>query len=191
MWDSIPGVPNAPLLLPIASPKALRVPLLPARDLVLYVYLYTTPYRIRLGNKLRRGRFSWDRSCAEDVFLSAVAVATKRRAPLPAHTVPGRGDVRQEGGLWGCGHFFFFFLNFYLFMIVTQRERERGRDTGRGRSRLHTLGARCGIRSRASLTHPSYSPLLPQGLACSSASRTRPRALRLSLDDTLPYLPRE
>uniref|UniRef100_A0A8C0QUB0 Corin, serine peptidase n=1 Tax=Canis lupus dingo TaxID=286419 RepID=A0A8C0QUB0_CANLU len=31
-------------------------------------------------------------------------------------------------------------------MIVTQRE--RGRDIGRGRSRLHALGARCGIQSR-------------------------------------------
>ena len=39
-------------------------------------------------------------------------------------------------------------------MIVTQRERERGRDTGRGRSRLHALGARCGIRSRVSRIAP-------------------------------------
>ena len=39
-------------------------------------------------------------------------------------------------------------------MIVTERERERGGDTGRGRSRLHALGARCGIRSRVSRIAP-------------------------------------
>ena len=39
-------------------------------------------------------------------------------------------------------------------MIVTQRERERGRDIGRGRSRLHTLGARRGIRFRVSRIAP-------------------------------------
>ena len=47
-----------------------------------------------------------------------------------------------------------FFFNFYLFMIVRGIERERGRDTGRGRSRLHTLGARRGIRSRVSRIAP-------------------------------------
>ena len=47
---------------------------------------------------------------------------------------------------------FFFFFIFYLFMIVTKRE--RGRDTGRGRSRLHALGARCGIRSQVSRITP-------------------------------------
>ena len=32
--------------------------------------------------------------------------------------------------------------------------RERGRDTGRGRSKLHVLGARCGIRSWVSRFAP-------------------------------------
>ncbi|CAK7308691.1 hypothetical protein VULLAG_LOCUS14180 [Vulpes lagopus] len=35
-----------------------------------------------------------------------------------------------------------------------ERERERGRDTGRGRSRLHTPGARRGIRSQVSRIAP-------------------------------------
>uniref|UniRef100_A0A8C0JYE8 Neogenin n=1 Tax=Canis lupus dingo TaxID=286419 RepID=A0A8C0JYE8_CANLU len=39
-------------------------------------------------------------------------------------------------------------------MIVTEKERERGRDSGRGRSRLHALGARCGIRSQVSRIAP-------------------------------------
>ena len=48
------------------------------------------------------------------------------------------------------GHIFLFFF----FVYDSHRERERGRDIGRGRSRLHVLGARCGIRSGSPGSRP-------------------------------------